>query len=80
MFPEQDVFNSLRDLELQSQHNQQYAIESYGHLIDHPSDDCIWIWFESPDWTWENFCGRAGWMVIAKSDLKVIDFFLEIMN
>jgi len=79
-YPIQDITRSMRDVELQSLYNSNDAIKNYGNKLNHPMDDCIWFWFESPDWTWENLCGRAGWMVISRSELKVIDFFLETMN
>ena len=79
-FAMKDIVNSMRDVELQSQHDMGDAIKYYGHMVNHPLGDCIWFWFESPDWTWKKLCGRAGWMVISRSDLKLIDFFLEIMN
>jgi len=80
IFPIEDIVNAMLNADLQSQHNLQDAIKSYGHMVNQMSDDCIWFWFESPDWTWKNSCGRAGWMAISKSDLKLVDFFLEIMN
>ena len=78
--PIEDVVECMRDTKLQSQHDVQKAIAHYGDTIKNPPEDCLWFWFESPDWTWEQLCGRAGWFVISKSNLRFIDFFLERMN
>lgn len=37
------------------------------------------LYFQSPEWTWQNLCGRAGHMVICPI-CKTQDFHLEIMN
>lgn len=26
-----------------------------------------WIYFESPDWTWDALCGRAGWILFDRA-------------
>ena len=37
------------------------------------------LYFQSPEWTWQNLCGRAGHMVICPI-CRTQDFHLEIMN
>ena len=39
-----------------------------------------WFYFESPKWTWDNLCGRAGWMTVCDACHAQVDFFLEAMN
>ena len=76
----EDIVSSMRDSKLQLKHDVDEAIERYGSKFDYTAENYIWFWFESPEWTWKNLCGRAGWMVLSKSDLELQDFFLELMN
>ena len=39
-----------------------------------------WIYFESPAWTWQNMCGRAGWMTVCDDCRLQTQFFLETLN
>lgn len=39
-----------------------------------------WVYFRSPDWTWEALCGRAGWMLWDPSTGEQFCFRLGIMN
>ena len=43
-------------------------------------EELAWVYFESPRWTWEHLCGRAGWITICDPCHRQIDFFLELMN
>ena len=79
-FPLEHIIECIEDVELQLRHNRKAARKRYGASINHDAEDCFWFYFESPQWTWENLCGSARWMVLSKSDLKLIDFSLEIMN
>ena len=45
-----------------------------------PADAPTWIYFESPAWTWENLCGRAGWLTVCDPCRLQVDFFLEVMS
>jgi len=45
----------------------------------HPAE-LSWFWFESPAWTWEMLCGRAGWVSFCDRDLRQVDFIVEMMN
>lgn len=42
--------------------------------------DLKWVYFSSPDWTWRQLCGRAGWLVICEACHMQVDFFLDRMN
>lgn len=44
------------------------------------SAELSWFYFESPKWTWENLCGRAGWMTVCDHCRVQVDFFLEVMS
>ena len=39
-----------------------------------------WVYFRSPDWTWQNLCGRAGWMLWDPSTGEQFCFQLGIMS
>lgn len=39
-----------------------------------------WSYYNSPRWTWKNFCGRAGWITKCPKCGQEIDFFLDFMN
>ena len=39
-----------------------------------------WIWFDSPPWTWQKLCGRAGWLALCDSCHLQIAFHMVLMN
>lgn len=45
-----------------------------------PSSELNWIYFSSPAWTWQQLCGRAGWMTVCWPCHLQVDFFLSVMN
>jgi hypothetical protein len=79
-FPLEHIIACLRDDSLQSRHSLAAAKERYKAGIAEPVENALWFYFESPAWTWENLCGRAGWMIVAKGSPLEVAFFLEIMN
>jgi hypothetical protein len=79
-FPVEDVIACLRDDSLQMRHSLAAAKARYKANIGVPTENTVWLYFESPALTWETLCGRTGWMVIAKHPLAEIAFFLEIMS
>jgi len=42
--------------------------------------DLKWFYFYSPRWTWENNCGRAGWITKCPKCGQAVDFFLDFMS
>lgn len=40
----------------------------------------VGLWFRSPTWTWENLCGRAGYMTICTHCGKQLSMYTFIMN
>ena len=79
-FPIENIIACLRDDALQSRHRLADALERHKDHLAESVEDALWFYFESPAWTWENFCGRAGWMVVSKEPMREAAFFLEIMN
>jgi hypothetical protein len=39
-----------------------------------------WLYYRSPQWTWQSLCGQAGWMSVCEDCKKPVDFFLEKMS
>ena len=79
-FPVENIIACLRDDALQSRHSLRDALERHKDRLAESVEDALWFYFESPAWTWENLCGRAGWMVVSKEPMREAAFFLEIMN
>jgi hypothetical protein len=79
-FPVEHIIACLRNDGLQSRHSLAEARERYGKQLAEPVENVVWFYFESPAWTWDNLCGRAGWMVVAKEPMREVAFFVEIMN
>ncbi len=85
-FPWEDVDASRENKRLQARHPQEKGKRLYlGRAA--PCPDCrtpaerlSWLYFESPDWTWQNLCGRAGWMVVCDRCRRQVNFFCEVMN
>ena len=53
-------------------------------IIDHKCNKCrnntVVVYFVSPMWTWENLCGRAGYLVICPHCIEQLDFSCTVMN
>ena len=83
-FPASDLQASREDAALQTR--EAAAVEAASRRSGVTCPDCgdpsslAWFYFESPDWTWDWLCGRAG--VIAYCDVheQQVAFFLERLN
>jgi hypothetical protein len=95
LFPIKDVAASRSDTELQAEHapDLPHAKERLTQRLARTSDDAprcgccqrsaddlLWVYFRSPEWTWENACGRAGWLLICPVSDDHVEFMLESMN
>jgi len=85
-FPWEHVEASRNDRRLQKAHPLTKAKAYYASMAK-PCPQCKsavtnlhWFYFESPDWTWKNECGQAGWMTVCESCHRQIDFFGEVMS
>lgn len=86
IFPWKDVRAAQADSVLQADHPTDTGIERYSAGAQ-PCPECgtppaflTWFYFESPPWTWEKLCGRAGWMTLCEWCERQVDFFIEVMN
>lgn len=44
------------------------------------SEDLVWINFNSPEWTWDNYCGRYGPLSICPKCHYQVEFLCMIMS
>ena len=44
-----------------------------------PSEKLLWIYFDSPAWTWEKLCGRAGKLSICSDCHSQVEFICTDM-
>lgn len=86
IFPWPDVTASRDDKDLQGTQSPEKARETYLQRAN-PCSECqtppehlAWAYFSSPSSTWENLCGRAGWMTICDWCERQVDFFMEVMS
>lgn len=78
-FPVEDVQACIEDRELRNRGHQggiedrevldrwlapirQQALEAGA------PEHAVWVYFSSPRWTWENECGREGWLLVDPDD------------
>jgi hypothetical protein len=86
IFPWDDVDASRRNATLQGDHRVEDGKSALLHVASacptcqKSADRLVWFYFDSPDWTWDHLCGRAGWMTICDACRRQVDFFLEILN
>lgn len=85
-YPWEDVRASAEDRHLQADHPRGEGLGKYAEYADRcpgchtPPEHLTWVYFRSPDRTWEMLCGRAGWMTVCEWCEVQVDFFLESMN
>jgi hypothetical protein len=84
--PWEDVEASRRNRRLQRKHPIE---EGKTHYLANakpcpkcqtPAEALAWFYFESPNWTWENLCGRAGWLIVCDRCRCQTDFFEEAIS
>ena len=85
-YPWADVKAARRNRHLQQEHSIEEARARYTtHAKPCPKCHAVatelsWFYFNSPEWTWEHMCGRAGWMTVCDKCRVQVDFFMEVMN
>jgi hypothetical protein len=90
IFPIEDVEASIQNLDLQQRNRiedlddaQRANLESMRQaaLADHGAPKSArWIYFSSPDWTWQHLCGREGWLLYDEATRTQHAFRLTVMN
>ena len=83
-FPWSDVDACDTNLELQARAHASYGQKVSGSDQPTKCPSCgnalSWIYFESPAWTWQESCGRAGWLAICRACGGEVDFEMTKMN
>jgi hypothetical protein len=88
-FPTEDVVASQEDRALQSAHPWQCEPLEQREMMICLRDEAIargssrsthWIYFRSPAWTWQNECGREGWLLIDYLNLRQEAFLVRVMS
>jgi hypothetical protein len=86
-FPWDDVIAAEQDKALQRAHTAMWEGVPLQDPQDDPDAACprcrgplTAIYFVSPARTWEQLCGRAGWLFVCKPCHLQVDFFMEYMN
>jgi 2-keto-4-pentenoate hydratase len=49
-------------------------------IADGGSQETRWIYFRSPPWTWEQLCGREGWLLVDPRTGRQFQFLMTAMN
>ena len=86
IFPRRDLRDCREDVALQARHDALAARLRY----EPDSRDCFgcsrepyqleWIFFRSALWTWEQQCGRAGWIVYCPTCDNQVSFHRSRMS
>ena len=88
-FPVEDVEAWIADERLQRDHalaklpeRERADLETrrQNAIAVGASASCCWIYFVSPAWTWENLCGREGWLLYDPETGEQQAFVLTVMN
>jgi hypothetical protein len=85
-YPWEDVEAARQNQRLQREHpvaegQQIYAAKAKPCPQCHTTAGQLsWFYFDSPAETWENLCGRAGWMTVCDRCHLQVDFFCEVLS
>jgi hypothetical protein len=88
-YPQEDIEASLSDEALQREHPlDQESPEMRRELHNlrvqarrrGAGEATVWIYFSSPDRTWEHLCGRAGWLLYDPKSKRQYDFIETVMS
>ncbi len=85
-FPWEDVESARGDLRLQGQHpvedgNARYQAEARACPgCGAPPSELSWFYFESPEETWAQLCGVAGWLTVCDRCHRQVNCFKEIVS
>ena len=85
-FPWEDIEAAQADAGLQSEYPIAKGQKQYGKYAKRcpkcnaSVNQLRWVYFSSPKYTWENLCGRAGWLTVCDRCHVQVDFFCELLN
>jgi len=85
IFPKEDV-ERCRRAAIRGRRQASEAVLEQAFVMEEcpgcrkPPEQQEWFFFESPAWTWEKLCGRAGWMSYCARCDNQINFIVTMMN
>lgn len=86
-FPEADVAAARADAELQRKHPVEASATVQAELptlqcrrCKRTGSDLAVFYFRSPEWTWQQLVGRAGFLVVCDHCPNHVAFFMRSMN
>jgi hypothetical protein len=83
-FPIEDVNASIRDRDLQRRLDapQRTTLDTFRRqaIEQGASERAKWIFFHSPEWTWQDLCGIEGWLLYDEETHTQHAFWLTAMN
>ncbi len=86
-FPLEDILASRDNEALQSENSAIIATTRADHAPETRCESCggsgnalDWFYFESPAYTWERLCGRAGVIALCNSDHSQVAFYVTVIN
>jgi hypothetical protein len=89
-YPPDHVALSAKDADLQADAWRNLALPegTFAQMVEEVLAEepglCLraaeWVYFRSPDWTWEALCGRAGWILWDPSTGEQFAFRLTVMS
>ena len=89
-FPVEDVEASIQDAELQRSNRVESLDDAYRDELEAirraavadraAPESARWVYFSSPDWTWQHLCGREGWLLYDRATQTQHAFLMTVMN
>ncbi|MBK5109763.1 MAG: hypothetical protein JJE10_00175 [Thermoleophilia bacterium] len=88
-FPEEDVAAGRADRTLQQEHSPdelgpemraEFEQVRLRRIEEGFSEGILWIYFRSPEETWQALYGREGWLLYDPATGTQLDFRLTVMN
>ena len=86
-FPLADIEVSVNDDKLQKEHEvedlddmQRARLDKAQSGVSGLTQAAKWYYFRSPSWTWQNLCGREGWILYDRKLQKQYAFLITVMN
>ena len=80
--PWSDIHASQADLKLQKRHSERPDLPDARSCPEcgTPPSELDWIYFRSPESTWELECGTEGWLALCQPCHEQVFYFETAMN
>ncbi|KQN34420.1 hypothetical protein ASE92_12540 [Pedobacter sp. Leaf41] len=74
-----DIAQFIRHGTYTTQDDYDSSSDSYIRK-EYPIGDLLFVYWQSPQKSWDHLAGRAGYVVISKSEKKQIDFIMTVIS